>query len=262
MALIPGGTFTMGGKSDADAVEYPPLPAHTVTVAAFCLDITEVTTGAYKACASCTPTRVVIDPELWEVDSPGTPMPPEPKGREDFCNQHKKGKDDHPINCATWDQAVAYCASLGRRLPTEEEWEYAARGGAEQRTYPWGEDPPKGEPSGDPSGGDGRQLCWWRWNEVRTYMDLPWDKLGTCRVKSCPAGAFGLFDMSGNVQEWTSTPYVCTSYDYNVKNCFDPYVTRGSSWKDIYYQGLNGTRRWQVSRRVTGPSLGFRCAKG
>jgi formylglycine-generating enzyme required for sulfatase activity len=252
MALIPGGAITFGGKTQGATDSYPPRPARTVTVATFCLDRTEVTTGAYKACASCTPTRVVIDPRWWQAYSPNEPMPPEPQGRDDFCNQHKKAKDDHPINCTTWDQAVAYCASLGRRLPTDEEWEYAARGGAEHRAYSWG--------SQQPSWEQPLRLCWWRVKEP-SFMNIPEDQQGTCPVKSYAAGAFGLFDMDGNVEEWTSTPHVCTSLDDSLHDCFDPYVTRGSGWRTTATKDLGGGRWWKGGRRMAGDALGFRCAK-
>jgi formylglycine-generating enzyme required for sulfatase activity len=166
MAQIPGGTFTMGlaaCPSEKGEIDHHPL--RVATVHPFEIDPTEVTVAAYAACVargSC--------PALRE----GSPD----------CT-YGRSSPDLPINCLTWAQADIYCRAVGKRLPTEEEWEFAARGGMEARIYPWGDDAPKDQLcSKDPSG------------HVR---------YAACRVASYPPGAFGLFDMAGNVWEWTST---------------------------------------------------------
>jgi formylglycine-generating enzyme len=110
MVAIPGGSFAMGESH------------RKVTVAHFSLDTTEVTVGSYAACVAS---------ERCSVASLGN-----------FCNAGKPGNEAHPINCVDWNQAVAYCAATGKRLPTEEEWEWAARGGERGWTYAWGDDPP------------------------------------------------------------------------------------------------------------------------
>ena len=161
MALIPAGTFWMGSpEGSGQANEHP---QHRVSVAAFCMDRTEVTVDAYAACVSS-----------------GTCAPA--TNYDYYCNANFSDRGNHPINCVDWTQADVYCTSRGGRLPTEEEWEYAARG-TDGRIYPWGSEAP------------GNQLCWNRLN-------------GTCEVGAFPAGnsPFGLFDMAGNVWEWTSEP--------------------------------------------------------
>ena len=113
-----------------------------------------------------------------------TPTPDKP-----YCNEHIAARDNHPINCVTWAQANAFCGWMGARLPTEEEWEYAARG-TDGRRYPWGDDAPA------------KQLCW-----DGATSDLGMMKRrGTCPVGAHPTGAspFGLLDMAGNVWEWSS----------------------------------------------------------
>jgi len=118
MALVPGGTYRMGSEAgDSDE-----QPVHEVEVARFCLDLTEVTVSDYAGCVSS-----------------GKCMPANTGGS---CNAGVAGRENHPINCVDWNQADAYCQAQGLRLPTEEEWEYAAKGGDEDRRYPWGAAPP------------------------------------------------------------------------------------------------------------------------
>src|SRR5262249_4732682 len=105
------------------------------------------------------------------------------------CNADRPDRQNQPINCVDWEQATAFCRSLGKRLPSEEEWKYAAVGGAEHRDYAWG----RAEPT--------NQLCW----SGRPWKDKAATREGTCPVGSFERGAFGLADMAGNVREWTST---------------------------------------------------------
>ena len=120
MLAIPAGTFRMGANDVGDDAK----PVHAVSVAAFCMDPTEVTVAAYKGCTSCS--------------APST---------SGACTWGVAGRDNHPINCVDWNQATAFCSAVGKRLPTEEEWEYAARGTPAWK-FPWGNTPPS------------NQLCW------------------------------------------------------------------------------------------------------
>jgi hypothetical protein len=212
MVRIPEGTFLMGSPLGASAEE---RPMHEVAIAAFFFDRTEVTMNAYAACVTagaCTPTK---------DDNP-------------FCNVRFEGRGDHPVNCIDWDQAVAYCASLGKRLPTEREWEYAARGGAERRTYSWGE-----------ADADSTRAC---------YMHAG----GSCPVGSFAPGAFGLLDVNGNVWEWTSSWF--GSYpDEPEKGLFKVY--RGGSWSRRFPKWLRNELRNRYRKGQHSASLGVRCAK-
>lgn len=160
MAQIPGGNLASVGGEPRSGVVQP-----------FCLDKTEVTVAAYDACVKagkCT--------EAGAEQSGMSPMTGE------SCNRGVAGKENHPINCVDWSQAKAYCEAVGARLPTEEEWEWAARGGDRGSKYPWG------------NAGPGPQVCWGS------------GKKATCAVGSFPAGdnPWGVHDLAGNVAEWTS----------------------------------------------------------
>ncbi|HEX3597384.1 MAG TPA: SUMF1/EgtB/PvdO family nonheme iron enzyme, partial [Polyangiaceae bacterium] len=138
---------------------------------------------------------------------------------------------DLPINCVDAAQAETFCGYRGARLPTEAEWEYAASGG-DERLYSWGDEPP-----------DGR-ACW--------------KKGGACTVKSFPAGAFGLFDMTGNVWEWTSTGY--GDYPWPAVDS-TTRVYRGGGWSRRFDKWMRVRLRNRVQPADRQSHLGFRCAR-
>jgi len=226
MVLVPAGSFWMGCAPHDTTCSKDEKPRHRVTLDAFYIDKTETTVSAYRKCVSagsCT-----------AADT----------GK--YCNWNKSGRDSHPINCVDWDQAAAYCSWAKKRLPTEAEWEKAARG-TDGRLYPWGNSSPSGK------------ACWDRWKS----------KLGTCRVGSFGSGAsaYGALDMAGNVWEWTSDWYDKGYYaKLPGRNPTGPSggsdrVSRGGSW---YYGSANYLRA--SYRSGVGPgsrlsNLGFRCAR-
>jgi formylglycine-generating enzyme required for sulfatase activity len=234
LVAIPAGTM---GSEDGNGDE---RPVHDVKVAAFEIDATEVTVGQYQACADagqCAP----YDTAEW----PGiTRQQRDEQSR--YCNWGEPERRNHPMNCVDWDMAHTYCLFAGKRLPTEEEWEYAARG-SDGRSYPWGNEP--AEPGKDD------RVCWLRW-DVSTKTGK-----GTCEVATHPSGRspFGLYDMSGNVWEWTASPYC----PYDQRRCkSDFHVLRGGCWGTTRLAYIRTTQRDRavVSRRVS--NAGFRCARG
>lgn len=175
MARVPGGSFVMG-----------PLKVKA-TVGDLCMDRTEVTAEAYVACVKAGKCTDTLANCAKEASTYGV-----------------AGKEKQPMVCVDFAQAQAYCAAQGKRLPRDDEWEWAARGGEEARPYPWGGDAPKD------------QLCWSGGGAVRKTA---------CDVGSFPAGATpqGIQDLAGNVFEWTTS-----ANDGGGKM----RVARGGSWRD------------------------------
>jgi formylglycine-generating enzyme required for sulfatase activity len=232
LVAIPGGTFLMGSPDNVGAKQEH--PQHKVTLNPFQLDRTLVTVNAYDACVrggSCSPAG---------NEQRGTPgAGPEQNA---FCNGSHPDRGDHPINCVDFSQATAYCASQGERLPTEEEWEYVARGPSD-RTYPWGEDAPAG------------QLCW---NRLRgeDYAHAE----GTCPVGAHPSGdsPFGIADIVGNVWEWTSS---VLTVPYGGQEDNTARVVRGGGWRDSEPSEVRGANRNASNLPDRVVNLGFRCAR-
>ena len=211
MKSIPASTFQMGSNEASDE-----KPVHSVKVEAFEMDETEVTVEAYRACL-----------DAGKCTAPNTGAP---------CNWGQPKRDDHPVNCVDWEQAKAYCAWALKRLPSEEEWEYAAKG-TDGRKYSWGKDGP-----------GTTRACYDQTASGRT-----------CKAGSYPSGdsPFGLKDMAGNVWEWTASAYCpydnpyCTSSDR---------VVRGGSW-DYNYHALRASFRGEYSPSAHNGSFGLRCAR-
>jgi formylglycine-generating enzyme required for sulfatase activity len=237
MRWVPGGEFTMG-SADPNAPRTE-RPAHRVKVDGFFIDETEVTNAAFRQFVEATNyvTTAEKKPDWEEMRKflpPGTPKPPDDRlvpGSMVFsppaeavplndavqwwryvpgaCWKHPEGpgtaldgKDDHPVVHVAWDDAVAYCQWAGKRLPTEAEWELAARGGAEGKRFPWGDDPPAD-----------RKLAN-IWHGEFPHKNTTTDGFDrTAPVKSYPANGYGLFDTAGNVWEWCSDWYRADEYD-------------------------------------------------
>ena len=263
MVHIDGGEFFMG-SSDAKAGDSE-KPAHHVELSAFCIDQTEVTVAAYKACSDvgkCPPASREnsfsgLDDKLKKALDP-------------LCNvREAQGKGEHPINCIDWESSATYCAKQGGRLPTEAEWEFAARG-PDGRAYPWGDDAPS---SRFLNACGSECLAWGKKNGVSgsvTYASMYEDDdkyPTTSPVGSFPDGKsrFGLMDVVGNVWEWTADYYA----DYAKDSAKDPVgpkegdhgrVARGGAWNGADPSWVRPTFRFHFDPKSQSYGVGFRCA--
>ena len=223
MIYLPAGSFLMG---DPDPESRGAQPQHMVTLSAFCMDLTEVTVAAYRGCTNCTAPTAGTD--------------------RNAGNWGVTGRDNHPVNQVDWNQSRAYCQWRGGDLPTEAQWEYAARGSdVANHIYPWGNAVP------------GAQLCWNRDPSPGS----------TCPVQSYPLGnsPFGLFDMAGNVFEWT------LDFDgsYPMSPVIDPTgeasgtlrVCRGGAWNGTNASSVRAAFRGGFPPMLRTSDLGFRCAR-
>ena len=246
MAEIPGGTFVMGD----DRPDTGTGPEHRVTLDSFCLDAKLVTLDEYTRCSTCShspPSMPYPMPAVvWESYLADMKKP----GARGGCNHAGEGRGDHPKNCVTWDQAMTYCKSLGKTLPTEAQWEYAARGGAEQRKWSIGGAVPTIHTACigyEPVAGQDHE------------------EKGTCPVGEYPAGAFGLFNMVGNVEQWTADWHGPYGPDPQ-KNPTGPSsgevrTQRGVPADSYVTEWANSTARGAASPEWTDAHVGFRCAK-
>jgi sulfatase modifying factor 1 len=242
---IPGGTFWMG---DPDYAK----PVHKVTLSAFCIDKTEVTVAGFRACVQdggCPPPSATVDWKDIKSEERSKWSP--------YCTWGKRGLDQHPINCVDWKQATTYCEWSGGRLPTEAEWEYAARG-KDGRLYPWGNQRP-----------DANRLnaCGGECGQAHMYPDDDgWPATAPVGKFREGASAFGVLDMAGNVWEWTADSFAEYS-DQPVTNPQhllrdeSPRVFRGGSWTNVdpaWVRAGYRNKRDPGSRTLI---LGFRCAR-
>ncbi len=225
---INGGKFMMGNDSLAEA-----KPSHEVTVKAFEMSKSVVTVEQYAECVS---KGVCSEPVTADMDN------------ENFCNWGLADRKDNPVNCLDWDQANQYARFKGARLPTEAEWEYAAKSGGKDQAYPWGNDAPN---------------C----DNVVMYAGAYCSRIYTAPVCSKPAGntAQGLCDMAGNVWQWVEDTYQ-GSYkgapvDGSAVEGQGLRVMRGGEfpwWTPSYFRTDD---RYSMERGSRSSYVGFRIAR-
>jgi len=212
MVYLPGGTFVMGSNQGKPNE----LPAHDVFLNPFYMDIHEVTVEQYAAFLRETGYE---KPAFWqpELDRP-----------------------DDPVVGATWFDAAAYAAWEGKRLPTEAEWEYAARGGAMGKQYPWGDNP--------------------------DTRNANFSSSGIAPVKRFQPNGYGLHDMIGNVWEWCSDWYSDNYYETTPRgNPKGPFtgthkILRGGTWYSSEEQ-VRITNRYFALPDIRSFHIGFRCVQ-
>ncbi|MFC5281947.1 formylglycine-generating enzyme family protein [Pedobacter alpinus] len=306
MVKIPGGTFTMGGDNEqADKDEYP---KHKVTVDGFYMDEHEVTNAQFQKFVDATGyvTTAEKKPDWEELKMqlpPNTPKPDDsqlvaaslvftpPNHSVDLNNYSQwwswvpgaswrhpegpnsdiKGKENYPVIHISWDDAMAYCKWTGKRLPTEAEWEFAARGGLQEKIYPWGDE--------NIAIGKAKANSW-----DGAFPNANSEKDGfkdLAPVKQFAPNGYKLYDMAGNVWEWCADWYRNDYYEYvnkpeGVKNpqgpadSYDPdepytpkKVARGGSFmcNDSYCSGYRVARRMKSSYDSGLSNMGFRCVR-
>jgi formylglycine-generating enzyme required for sulfatase activity len=229
MALIPASEFQMGSLDGKDAEK----PVHTVYVDAFYIDVYEVTSAQYKKFMGATKHPA---PDDWKDPNFNSP--------------------DQPVVGTTWFDATAYAQWAGKRLPTEAEWEKAARGGLVGKRFPWGDEAP-----------DGTQC-----NFADKNTDYGWsnknvndDYQSTAPVGSFPPNGYNLYGMAGNVWEWCADwwglSYYAISPEKNPKGPDSGVarVMRGGSWVSNA-DSVRAAFRNYLSPALTGSLVGFRCA--
>jgi len=315
MRLIPTGDFTMG----TDDLKSMPneRPAHPVRVNSFWIDEHDVTNAEFRkfvgATGYVTTAEKPIDwDEMKKQVAPGTPKPPDemlkpgslvytppdhPVDLRDMSNwwtwtigaswKHPqgpasdlKGKDDYPVVQVSWFDAAAYAKWAGKRLPTEAEWEFAARGGEKVNTrYYWGNDFKL----------NGKFMCNTFTGEFPYHNTAEDGFAGLAPVKSFPPNGYGLYDMAGNVWQWTADLYRADAHALSVNSlaatgaacclnptgpteCFNPTeaipnaierVTKGGSFlcNANYCESYRPTARRGTPPDTGTEHIGFRCVK-
>ncbi len=289
MVWIPGGTFQRGSVEEFDA-----QPVREIAIDGFWMDRTEVTNAQFAAFVTATGYVTVAekapDPRVFpdaprELLVPGSIVFSPPAGKVDFGRplswwryqaganwRHPEGPDssidgraDDPVVHVCWDDAEAYARWAGKRLPTEAEWEYAARGALDRKQYVWGDE---FRPEG-------------RWNANTWQGRFPTQNsaadgyVRTARVGSFPPNGFGLYDMAGNVWEWCADWYRPDAYTSaqsrnprGPESSFDPdeqgvpkRVMRGGSFmcSDEYCGRYRPGSRGKGAPDSGASHIGFRC---
>jgi formylglycine-generating enzyme required for sulfatase activity len=262
MVRVPAGTFQMGspeGVGDGD--EHPP---HAVTLPAYCIDRTEVTVAAYAACVAAKECAAAPLTVQWSGYSEE-----DVKRWSRFCN--RADRTNHPINCVDWNQAAAYCKWAGKRLPTEAEWEYAARHDpktGKNHDYPWGNEVPSAKrlnACDSECVAMGKRDLKLDWKAMYDARD-GWET--TAPVGTFPDGAspVGALDMAGNVWEWTADWYG----SYSGAAVTNPQgaktgtyrVSRGGSWRSDDAAWVRAAVRDRNGPSYRNNTVGFRCVRG
>lgn len=306
MAWIPGGTFSMGGVNPTGMTDGgmeamdDARPVHRVFVDGFYMDKTEVTNARFAKFVKATGYVTVAEQKPTKEEFPGVPAedlvagsvvftPPNHKVQLDDISQwwayqkgadwkhplgpgsDLRGKENYPVVQVAWEDAAAYAKWAGKRLPTEAEWEFAARGGKAGELYPWGNQLKQ----------DGHWMANTFQGSFPDHDDAEDGETGLGPVKKYPANAYGLYDMAGNAWEWCADWYRNDYYNsfnpnivvHNPKGptaSYDPQepgqkkkVQRGGSFlcTDQYCTRYMVGSRGKGEYRSATNHVGFRCVQ-
>ena len=302
MVWIPAGTFSMGG--DNEQARQDEFPKHEVKLNGFFMDVTEVTNAQFTKYIAATGYITTAEKDInWEdlkKQLPSDTSKPEPEtlkaaslvfvpteaevSLQDYSQwwswshganwKHPQGKDSDivgkenlPVVHISWDDANAYCKWAGKRLPTEAEWEYAARGGLVKNVYSWGNQKVE----------EGKTHCNYYQGNF-PYKNQGTDGfVGSAPVKSFAPNGYGLYDMAGNVWEWCSDWYDYKYYSFVKNGVINPIGANKSSDPDDKYaqkrtirggsflccegicSGYRNARRMKETPDTSTEHLGFRC---
>ena len=260
MVLIPAGKFMMGCETGQDAEK----PVHGVELDAFYMDIHEVTLEKFEEFVLAT--NYVTDSEK---NGGGIIFNGKDFEKTDGINwrfnalgkAHTKAEKDQPVTHISWNDASAYAQWAEKRLPTEAEWEYAARGGENTNKFAWGSEPLGNEVVANVSDENYVKIVSWPYFEG--YDD---GYALASPVGSFPPNSMGLYDMAGNVWEWCADYYDEGYYVRSPKK--NPInkiangrrVLRGNSW-DGRPKNMRASRRTSDLQSNSYPDIGFRCVK-
>jgi iron(II)-dependent oxidoreductase len=242
MALIPAGEFWQGRVyytlidelGMLARARMDDIPAHVVQLDAFYIDKNEITNTDFLRFVEATSHR---KPFHWV----GGKIPP--------------SQEKFPVYNVSWDDAKAYCGWVGKRLPTESEWEKAARGGTDRKRFPWGDQLAPGGGGRGGAGGTAPKLAHYGYPE------------GPVAVGSFPPNSYGVYDMVGNIAEWVADWYEQNYYSVSPeRNPAGPAsglyrVVRGNAWNadDDRHMAVNYRNFSEAATRTV--TIGFRCAK-
>jgi len=259
MVLVEGGSYFMGVDSP-DPLLASAAPSHKVEVKSFCLDRQEVTVAEFHRCSDPGECKRAFLKSHWA--DPTEEPTVEVAAFSSLCNDGREGVDDHPINCVTWAQADAFCRFRKVRLPTEAEWERAARGG-DGRPFPWGSEPPGSERL---NACGSECLAWFRRSKIG--LDAGMFNASDAHVETSAVGSFpqgrakgDIDDLAGNVAEWTADPF--TAYPGGTLSALVPEgsrVVRGASIHGTSVAEVDPAFRRPVPETMHLHDVGFRCA--
>lgn len=250
MVAIPAGRFRMGSEDGSPSEG----PVHWEDIKAFYMDRTEVTLEQYQACVKkrgCSPLfRTVKNANYTKDDK---------KKFSALCNVNLKGRNQHPVNCVDFSQATAYCKWAGGRLPSEAEWEYAARG-SDNRPYAWGEAEPRAGLVNVCGAECARMAKQQGFTLGAMFPEADsWETTAPVGSVAGDKSAFGVMDMGGNVAEWVQDLY--RQYYTEANGTPGMRVTRGGTWGDAETSLVRATGRESNAESARVNVTGFRCAR-